>query len=565
MIVLIQQTKKSMKKQQPPRRNTVAMALGVALLHFSPAAQAQVPPDAGQTLQQLQPPIAAPRESQPLKIQAPLDSAPIAPGGAAVILNTVKLSGNSVFSEETLRAALGDVTGKTFDLAGLRGLAQRITDVYQAGGYPFARAILPPQDLANGDLRIEVIEGRYGVVQAQGDDSGLARQATAFLDGLLPGSVIASAPLERAALLLDDLPGIQTSATMRPGTQAGTGDLIVQVARDQRVRGDIGLDNAGSRYTGKNRVRANVDINSPFLLGDQLTVRALLSEEKLWLGSLGYSLPLGTSGLRGNVGYSHTSYELAKEFASLHANGTAKVASAGLSYPILRSQKANLTLIATYQSKDLHDNRDSTRTYESKSSQSMPLALQFDYRDAFDGITYGSASWTPGKLKLDAGLTAVDDYKSNGRFHKVNLDVVRLQSLPAGFNLMAHLSWQQANKNLDSSEKLSLGGASGVRAYPSGEATGDEGGLAQLELRYDAGAYTPYAFMDAGRITVNAKPVVAGDNRRSLSGGGLGLRYQRHAWSADVALAWRSLGGRSLSETNSDPKPRVWLNVEYRF
>ncbi len=565
MIVLIQQTKKSMKKQQPPRRNTVAMALGVALCHFSPAAQAQVPPDAGQTLQQLQPPIAAPRESQPLKIQAPLDAAPIAPGGAAVILNAVKLSGNSVFSEETLRAALGDVTGKTFDLAGLRGLAQRITDVYQAGGYPFARAILPPQDLANGDLRIEVIEGRYGVVQAQGDDTGLARQATAFLDGLLPGSVIASAPLERAALLLDDLPGIQTSATMRPGTQAGTGDLIVQVARDQRVRGDIGLDNAGSRYTGKNRVRANVDINSPFLLGDQITVRALLSEEKLWLGSLGYSLPLGTSGLRGNVGYSHTSYELAKEFASLHANGTAKVASAGLSYPILRSQKANLTLIATYQSKDLHDNRDSTRTYESKSSQSMPLALQFDYRDAFDGITYGSASWTPGKLKLDAGLTAVDDYKSNGRFHKVNLDVVRLQSLPAGFNLMAHLSWQQANKNLDSSEKLSLGGASGVRAYPSGEATGDEGGLAQLELRYDAGAYTPYAFMDAGRITVNAKPVVAGDNRRSLSGGGLGLRYQRQAWSADVALAWRSIGGRSLSETNSDPKPRVWLNVEYRF
>lgn len=565
MIVLIQQTRKSMKKQQLPRRNTVAMALGVALLHFSPAAQAQVPPDAGQTLQQLQPPIAAPRESQPLKIQAPLDSAPIAPGGAAIILNAVKLSGNSVFSEETLRAALGDVTGKTFDLAGLRGLAQRITDVYQAGGYPFARAILPPQDLANGDLRIEVIEGRYGVVQAQGDDSVLAQQATAFLDGLLPGSVIASAPLERAALLLDDLPGIQTSATMRPGTQVGTGDLIVQVARDQRVRGDIGLDNAGSRYTGKNRVRANVDINSPFLLGDQISVRALLSEEELWLGSLGYSLPLGTSGLRGNVGYSHTSYELAKEFASLHANGTAKVASAGLSYPILRSQKANLTLIATYQSKDLHDNRDSTQTYESKSSQSMPLALQFDYRDAFDGITYGSASWTPGKLKLDAGLTAVDDYKSNGRFHKVNLDVVRLQSLPAGFNLMAHLSWQQANKNLDSSEKLSLGGASGVRAYPSGEATGDEGGLVQLELRYDAGAYTPYAFMDAGRITVNAKPVVAGDNRRSLSGGGLGLRYQRQAWSADVALAWRTLGGRSLSETNSDPKPRVWLNVEYRF
>ncbi len=557
--------KVTMKKSSQPQRSTIAMALGLALLHFAPAAQAQVPPDAGQTLQQLQPPIAPPRDSQALTIQAPRDASAVAPGGATVVLRSVKISGNSVFGEDALQAALGGVTGKTFDLAGLRGLAERITDFYHAGGYPFARAILPPQDLANGDLRIEVIEGRYGVVQAQGGDAGLARQATAFFDGLRPGSVIASAPLERAALLLDDLPGIESSATMRPGTEAGTGDLIVQVARGQRVRGDIGLDNAGSRYTGKNRVRANVDVNSPFLLGDQISVRALLSEEELWLGSLGYSLPLGTSGLRGNVGYSHTSYVLAKEFASLDAHGTAKVASAGLSYPILRSQKANLTLIATYQAKDLQDNRDSTRTYESKSSDSLPLALQFDYRDAFDGMTYGSLSWTPGKLKLDAGLSAVDYYQTRGSFHKVNLDVVRLQALPAGFSLMAHLSWQQADKNLDSSEKLSLGGASGVRAYPSGEATGDEGGLAQLELRYGAGDFTPYAFMDAGRVTVNAKPAPASDNRRSLRGSGLGLRYQRQAWSADVALAWRTTGGRPQSETNSDPKPRAWLNVEYRF
>jgi hemolysin activation/secretion protein len=179
--------------------------------------------------------------------------------------------------------------------------------------------------------------------------------------------------------------------------------------------------------------------------------------------------------LRGTVGYSHTRYVLAKEFASLDAHGTAKVASAGLSYPILRSQQANLTVIATYQSKELQDNRDSTLTHESKSSQSLPLALQFDLRDGYNGMTYGSVSWTPCKLKLDAGLTAVDYYQTRGSFHKVNLDVVRLQSLPAGLSLMAHLSWQQADTNLDSSEKLSLGGASGVRAYPSGEATGDTG------------------------------------------------------------------------------------------
>ncbi len=565
MMVLIQLEKRLMKKQQTPRRTAVAIALGYALLHVAPGAQAQVLPDAGQTLQQLQAPLAPPRASQPLTIQVPHDAHAVAPGGPTVVLRSIKVAGNSMLDDAALYAALGEVRGQTFDLAGLRGLAERITAFYQASGYPFARAILPPQDLDQGNLRIDVIEGRYGAVLAESGDALLAQRATAFLDGLRPGSVIASAPLERATLLLDDLPGIRSSATMRPGTQAGTGDLVVQVDRDERVRGDIGLDNAGSRYTGKNRVRANVDINSPFLLGDQISVRALLSEEELWLGSLGYSLPLGASGLRGTVGYSHTRYVLAKEFASLDAHGTAKVASAGLSYPILRSQQANLTVIATYQSKELQDNRDSTLTHESKSSQSLPLALQFDLRDGYNGMTYGSVSWTPGKLKLDAGLTAVDYYQTRGSFHKVNLDVVRLQSLPAGLSLMAHLSWQQADTNLDSSEKLSLGGASGVRAYPSGEATGDNGGLAQLELRYAAGNYTPYAFMDAGRIAVNTKPAPASDNRRSLRGSGLGLRYQQQAWSADVALAWRTTGGRPLSESNSDPKPRVWLNLEYRY
>ena len=565
MMATIQPKKKIMKKLQPPQRTAIAMALGLALLHVAPVVQAQVPPDAGRTLQQLQPPITAPRETQPLKLQAPLDLVPIAPGGAVVKLRTVNFTGNSIFDEGTLRVALGDVTGKTFDLAALRSLAERITDFYRSKGYPFSRAILPQQDLAQGDLRIDIIEGRYGVAQAESRDEALAREATLFLADLRPGSVIASAPLERAALLLGDLPGIESATALRPGAQPGTGDLVVQVARGQRVHGDIGLDNAGSRYTGKNRIRANVDINSPFMLGDQVTVRALVSEEELWLGSLGYTLPLGASGLRGNVGYSHTSYVLAKEFASLQANGTAKVASAGLSYPILRSQQANLTLIATYQSKDLQDNRDSTQTYESKSSRSLPLALQFDHRDSYDGMTYGSVSWTPGKLKLDGDLTAIDDYRTRGSFHKFNLDVVRLQSLPFGLSLMAHLSAQQADKNLDSSEKLSLGGASGVRAYPSGEATGDEGGLAQMELRYDAGALAPYAFMDAGRIRVNTKPVKGSDNRRSLSGSGLGLRYQQQDWSADLVLAWRTTGGRPLSENNSDPKPRVWLNLAYRF
>lgn len=103
-------------------------------------------------------------------------------------------------------------------------------------------------------------------------------------------------------------------------------------------------------------------------------------------------------------------------------------------------------------------------------------------------------------------------------------------------------------------------------AFPSGEASGDEGVLAQVELRYSAGTYAPYVFWDSGSIKTNAKPVAtATSNARSLSGGGFGVRYQRSAWSADATLAWRNKGGAPQADTSSDPRPRVWVNLGYRF
>lgn len=562
----------SMKKQQRPQRNALAIALALVVLPLATQVQAQTtPPNAGQILQQLQPPIAAPRESKALSIQAPAASSLVLPGGAVVVLQTVSFAGNSVISQSALQDALGHVAGKSFDLAGLRGLAERISDFYRASGYPFARAVLPPQDLKLGALRIEIIEGRYGLVQAQVEgstDATVATQAQPFLSSLKPGAVIASAALERTSLLLDDLPGIKTAPVIRPGAQTGSGDLMVQVRRDKRFTGDVGLDNVGSRFTGQTRARANLNLNSPFMLGDQIRINTLVSDGQLWLGSLGYSLPVGSSGLRGNVGYSHTSYVLAtKEFADLQNNGTAVVASAGLSYPLVRSQKTNLTLSGTYQAKDLQDNKSGAR-YSSKSSQSVPIALQFDNRDSVGGggITYGSLGWTPGNLKMDIALPAGDDNNTRGSYDKFNLDLVRLQSLPAGFSLMGRISHQSASKNLDSSEKMSLGGGGAVRAYPTGEASGDAGVLAQLELRYSAGVYAPYVFVDGGRIKTNAKPIdPTANNERNLSGAGVGVRYQRNAWSGDATLAWRNTGGAPQADTSSDPKPRVWVNLGYRF
>jgi len=525
---------------------------------------AQAIPDAGQILQQQQQAPRAPRQAPTINIQAaPLVD--LLPGGQQVTLSQVQFEGNTVFSSEALNAVLGAVHGQAFDMAALRSLANRISQHYRNSGYPFARAFLTEQTLQDGLLRIDIIEGRYGQVRAISDDATLAEQAQPWLAPLVIGSVIDSHSLERATLIMDDLPGITVSPVIRPGEALGAGDLDVRLSRTRAADVSMGYDNHGNRYTGLHRLRANVNINSPFTLGDQIIISALASDMDMALGSVNYSAPLGNSGLRGNVGYSHTQYDLGKDFKVTQSTGTAQVSSVGLSYPIIRSQRVNLTVVLTSQDKRFKDSRldptTDTINTERKSSKTMPIALQFDRRDNLGGggIVFGSVMLTNGRLKVDGD----DPNNIRGTFNKFNLDVVRLQAVSSAITFFARLSTQKADKNLDTSEGMSAGGPTSVRAYPSGEWSGDVGWLTQLELRYSMGAYAPYVFYDHSSINANAKG--ANNTTRVYAGYGAGLRYQHGAWSADLALAWRRKGGRPADGNERDAMPRVWLNAGYRF
>ena len=545
-------------------------ALSFALVALP--SMAQQAPDAGRLLQQDRAAPTLPKYSTGIQI-APPTSATSALGGTKVALKAVRFTGNTLFSNAQLTALLNgnatDITTKPFDLAGLQVLAQRVSEHYRAAGYPFARALIPEQNFSDGVLHIAVIEGRYGKVQSAGDDAPLVLKADRFLSSLVPGSVISAAALERATLILDDQPGIGTLAVIRPGTAIGTGDLEVRVKRTTPFSADLSLDNHGNHYTGEYRARVNLQLNSPFTLGDQVTVRGGVSDERQWLGNLGYSLPLGASGLRANIGYAHSSYELAKQFSSLNATGTADIASLGLSYPMIRSQRVNLSLAGTFQDKILNDQQRTTNTQVDKKSQVVPLTLQFDRRDSLGGggITFGSLGFASGQLDLDMTQQISDAKSANtqGNFSKWSLDIARIQATPQSkLSFYGRLSTQWASKNLDSSEDFGLGGPNGVRAYPGSEGFGDEGWLMQIEARYQIGSVAPYTFYDAGRVVTNKSPWVVGSNDRELSGYGVGLRYNVNSWSVDASLAWRDRGGPSSADT-TDTNPRLWLAARWRL
>ena len=551
-----------------PSLGVTSSLVFVSFLSFEANAVTGVAPDTGRLLQEQRSAPDRPVQRESLKIE-PYKPEAVEPGGAKVKLEKITFYGNTAFNETKLMAAAGKVVGNEFDLAGLQKIADRIAEYYRRHGYLFVRVVLPPQTIGTGRVKMEIIEGRYGELRASGD-AKFAAAAQKWLMPLGEGNVIRQQELERSTLLLSDLPGVLTQPVMRPGLRVGTGDLDVAIKSQNKYDFNTGLDNHGSRYSGYYRARGNLAINSPTILGDQLLIGVVRSDDNLTLGNTNYSRPIGTNGLRAQVGLAYTSYRVGKDLAASDRSGTALVGTTGLTYQLIRTNIGNITLGGSLVRKNMTDNGVSsglTPGLTHKFTNAIPLSVQFDIRDQLMGpaITFGSAVFTYGSLSLDRTLKLNDVMRTEGRYKKFNLDIVRQQQLPKEVIFSVRGSGQFTSQGLDSSEDFVLGGPTGIRAYPTGEAAGDRGWLTQLELQRRYGDYTPYVFYDYGSVDTNAR--VIGSNARltkQRAGAGLGLRYNTGNLFADAIVARRTSSDLAESDT-THPPVQAWVTMTYRY
>ena len=545
--------------------------LPFALLVLGQAALAQQPPSAGSQLQQIPPSPVQPRAAPEIRIEPQG-----APGGGAsdqvkVTVRALQVTGSRVYSEAELVALTGFRPGSELSLSDLREMAARITAHYRANGYFVAQAYLPTQEVKDNVVTIAVTEGQYGAVSLHNGSSlsdGIVRRQ---LDGLNSGDAIVVAPLENRLLLLSDLPGVNVKSTLVPGASPGTSDLIVDVTPGQRVSGSIDADNAGNRYTGEVRVGATVNVNNPFGLGDVASLRLLTSGSGLKYARASYQLQVGKAQV--GVAYSQLDYSLGKEFASLQAHGTAKIGSIYGRYPLIRSRNNNLYVQLGYDAKTFQDRIDSVPSVTDKRSHVWITSLYGDHSDnlgaggqsAF-GLTLSSGTLdieTPQARTADAATA-----QSNGHFNKLSFNAMRVQSLGGPFSLYAGINGQLASKNLDVSEKMELGGMNAVRAYPEGEAYADEGYVLTLEGRMQLpnfserlpGRMQLVGFVDTGSVRVNRNPWASGDNRRTLSGAGVGINWGDPGNFLVRAYYARKLGSeKALS--SPDKSGRFWVQL----
>ncbi|NUU01566.1 ShlB/FhaC/HecB family hemolysin secretion/activation protein [Herbaspirillum robiniae] len=437
-------------------------------------------------------------EALPLEIDKAPE--PIAlPGGDTILVRDFQLEGAPFLAQGEWSPLLEPFRNKELGMADIEQAANLITQLCRKRGYLVARAYVPRQQSADGVLRIVVVPGAYGRFEL--------RNETAVSDALIEGTfsharddgnILTRGSLERALLLAGDIPGLALpQVSLMPGQAPGTADLLITARPGPAVGGYVVGDNYGSRFTGKERLSAGLELNSPLDIGDRLSLQGLVSRGTgLMNGRLAYAFPLGAGGLRLELAATRTLYKLGQEYADLQATGTANIYEATLSYPIKRTRDDSWYVSLNAAHKQLKDDVAAVSSSVGKRVRTVTLAVREEAYTSLGNMPAMfnlGASVSTGRLSFDDAQQLAADQAgpdSSGQFSRFNAFGSATIALAPGWTGALNLQFQQSlGKNLTGVEQMSVSGPGAIKSYPDG-VVGDNAIVAGLELRraLDGGA-----------------------------------------------------------------------------
>lgn len=565
---------------------------------------AQTPslPDAGSLLRDIE--SIEPALEAPAKLGSQLPPA-LPDKGQSVVLKEVHFDNyQSMATDKQLQNIVQHAIGKPIGFNGLMHLADLVTEYLKNQGYFLAFAYLPEQDITEGKVLISIQPGRIeggsewqpSNIENSGVDLSKQRIINTFNNALKPDQddVVHTQQLERGLLIINDLSGISATSSLEKGQEFGTTRVGLNIKSTPRYSANAWLDNYGNYYTGDKRINAMGFVNNVSGIGDEL-VGMLSLTEFMNFGRIGYSAPVGYSGLTASSSLSLMQYELGNlDLGSNTLDGNSVSFNAGMRYPLIRSRVNNLytsfnydyRLLRDYQNDDL----DKHREY-----QTLTVGLNGDKIDRWYGggltnyyarLTFGDLDRSGQQQDYEADQLGAD---TQGQFHKLTLGGARLQKINDQMTFLIKGAIQTlASDNLDSSEEISISGVNGVRAYAPGDASGDEGWHLTLEAKYAPegvsmlnGNLQFSAFYDTGMITnIDKKPWdqptnSAGVNSYQISGAGLGMTWtQPQKYSVKASYAQKindKIEERkdiSTGVTDSEGKDRggrFWLQAMWWF
>lgn len=367
-------------------------------------------------------------------------------------------------------------------------------------------------------------------------------------------------------------------------------DVKVTVTGKQLAPADVLLqyDNTGTRSFGRDRVIMASSFNQLSHPGDRLDVTLMKSVDIAKLDGEGvafaradYDVPVSVAGLRVKGWGSAMHYSAAPRVAAnSQAEGQAFEFGLGLMKPLVTGKQGLLDLQVDFIEKFVRDRFDENIVTGDKMSHNGRIKLSGAAMLDPTQIVRAGLTLTTGSVDLSglASALAADRAgpKANGLYTKLEAEASwqKIWDDEQRGDIKINLRGQTTAMNLDSMEKFSLGGMSGLRAFGSGEASGDSGGLAQIEFGYRVYENMRASlFYDVGAIWRNFDPYetnATAPNSYMLQDVGFGLGYAVGPFSASVLFAQQigpnpGLSAAGRDADNGTRESRILTTLSYAF
>jgi len=426
----------------------------------------------------------------------------------AIILNSLDLKGTTVLAKADIDSLTAEFIGKTLSTDDLARLAGQLTQAYRDRGFFLSRVIIPPQEILAGRLTAEAIEGYVVSARAEGvaDDDA----ATQFAS-LLAERPARLATFERALLLLADRNGYEVTGTRLLPVEGTTDQFTLEFSVTWRpVSLELFADNRGTGRNGEDQAFTGVTWNSIVSAGDQLSASIFSSFANIpdtLYGEVNYATPWIGGNLWTEFGASTTTWQDPLYAAATLGNFEAQKLWIKASVPLLRSRERSLWLNMVL------DTRDATSDDGFQPTREESLRV---LRGSFSYTEVGNNSQADFSLQVSHGLDGLgasgngdlnlSRIDSRPQFTRVRLSASFFSQLVDRWSVNMTAVGQYADGSLPSSEHLYFGGARFGRGYDYDIIGGDNGWMANAELRYTVDAdllfmeqMQFFVFTDAGR------------------------------------------------------------------
>lgn len=415
----------------------------------------------------------------------------LVPQGFPFLVKHIRFVGNKSISTRQIEKLARPYEGKEISLPELKNVAKMITRLYQTKGFLTSRAFIPPQEIVEGTVTIEILEAKLGEVRVEGNKRIPAKWILKRVQ-IKSGQVLQVKTLERNLIRMNRNPDVEIRAVLVRGQEPGTTDVILTVKEKFFLHGGYTFDNQGTKFSKKLRQNFDGSGNGILNLNDRVSYRQIFTEAAEFVGEVAdYTTPINERGTSAEMTFSNVNIHLGEGLKPLEVRGRATVFSPSFNQSLHESEKWEANLVAGFDFKSVK-----TRVLGTELSDDELRELHLG-PNVTEWDKWGRSVLTTNFIFAFPTFLGASDKKdkhasrpqTGGQFQIYQLTGARVQNLWLGLVGFFRASTQFTPDRLVTAEQFRIGGMNTVRGYPEGDYLGDYGFNGTLELRIP-----PYLF-----------------------------------------------------------------------